>query len=385
MVKIIFKVVNSINLAYHSFVVKKVNSMENKLILKIVDSALQGNIRSAQIAIRKLASKVRATDKELFKELSSRLSNDYTRSIERTGTQIPVDSDSRLSLVRTENPVTLDKPPIYSDLVKNSLEQVLLERKNAEQLLSEGLYPSKSIIFQGPPGVGKTMSARWLADRLELPLLILDLATVISSFLGKTGSNIRAVLDHASSFPCVLLLDEFDAIAKRRDDDRELGELKRLVTVLLQSIDDWPETSLLIAATNHGELLDPAIWRRFDLEVTFDIPSKEMIKKYLDAYWPEVSELPSVLPNRFEGLSYSDIDRTLRTTKKESILTNISFQTCLLNESLTSTENLTMQEKKLLAANLHKTGASQREIVDQVGISRPTVKKVIDQLNGVEK
>lgn len=354
--------------------------MENKLILKIVDSALQGNIRSAQIAIRKLASKVRMTDEELFKELSLRLSNVHTRSIERTGTQLPVDSDSRLSLVRIENPVVLDKPPIYSNLIKNSLEQVLLERKNTQQLLNEGLYPSKSIIFQGPPGVGKTMSARWLADRLELPLLILDLATVISSFLGKTGSNIRSVLDHASSFPCVLLLDEFDAIAKRRDDDRELGELKRLVTVLLQAIDDWPETSLLIAATNHGELLDPAIWRRFDLEVTFDIPDKEMIKEYIEAYWPELSELSNVLPSRFEGLSYSDIDRTLRTSKKESILTNASFNACLLNENITPTKDLTMADKKTLAANLYKSGLSQSKIVERVGISRPTVKKVIDQL-----
>ncbi|KOO11114.1 AAA family ATPase, partial [Vibrio xuii] len=140
--------------------------------------------------------------------------------------------------------------------------QVLLEREYNDALLSEGLQPTKSIIFQGPPGVGKTLSARWLANQLDLPLLTLDLATVMSSFLGKTGSNVRAVLEHAMSFPCVLLLDEFDAIAKRRDDDRELGELKRLVTVLLQTIDEWPATSLLIAATNHGELLDPAIWRR---------------------------------------------------------------------------------------------------------------------------
>lgn len=356
--------------------------MENKLILKIVDSALQGNVRSAQMAVRKLASKVRMTDEELFKELSMRLSGDHTRSTGGASAQIPVDSDSRLNLVRIENSVVLDQPPIYSPSVKSSLEQVLLERKNTKKLSNEGLHPSKSIIFQGPPGVGKTMSARWLADSLELPLLILDLATVISSFLGKTGSNIRAVLDHAASFPCVLLLDEFDAIAKRRDDDRELGELKRLVTVLLQAIDDWPETSLLIAATNHGELLDPAIWRRFDIEVTFGMPNKEMIKKYIDVYWPEVSELSGILPSRFEGLSYSDINRDLRTTKKESILNNVSFKSCLLNENLAPLKDLTMPEKKLLAANLYKAGSSQREIVERVGISRPTVKKVIDQLEG---
>jgi len=95
----------------------------------------------------------------------------------------------------------------------------------------------------------------------------------MSSFLGKTGSNIRVVLDFARRQPCVLLLDEFDAITKRRDDSAEIGELKRLVTVLIQAIDEWPADGLLVAATNHPELLDPAIWRRFDRVVEFPLPT----------------------------------------------------------------------------------------------------------------
>src|SRR5690606_32775240 len=106
------------------------------------------------------------------------------------------------------------------------------------------------------------------------PLLILDLASVMSSYLGRTGTNLRHVLDYAKSLDCVLLLDELDAIAKRRDDRGEIGELKRLVTVLLQQIDDWPPKSLLIAATNHADLLDPALWRRFDVTLEFPIPDR---------------------------------------------------------------------------------------------------------------
>jgi hypothetical protein len=111
--------------------------------------------------------------------------------------------------------------------------------------------------------LGDTLAARVLARTLGRPLLILDLAAVMSSFLGRTGGNLRHVLDYAKSIECVLLLDELDAIAKRRDDAGEIGELKRLVTVLIQEIDDWPSSGLLVAATNHPELLDPAIWRRF--------------------------------------------------------------------------------------------------------------------------
>lgn len=131
------------------------------------------------------------------------------------------------------------------------------------------------MVFTGPPGVGKTLAARWLAVQLHRPLLILDLASVMSSFLGRTGSNLRNVMDYAKSVECVLLLDEFDAIAKRRDDNGEIGELKRLVTVLLQEIDDWPVGGLLVAATNHGSLLDPAAWRRFEVQIDFPLPNRE--------------------------------------------------------------------------------------------------------------
>ena len=99
----------------------------------------------------------------------------------------------------------------------------------------------------------------------------------MSSYLGRTGSNIRHVLDYAKGVDGVLLLDELDAIAKRRDDATDVGELKRLVTVLLQEIDDWPSSGLLIAATNHPGLLDPAVWRRFELRVSFPMPGDDVV------------------------------------------------------------------------------------------------------------
>ena len=131
-----------------------------------------------------------------------------------------------------------------------------------------GLSPTRSAIFVGPPGVGKTLTARWLASQLGVPLYVLDLTAVMSSLLGRSGTNLRAALDFAKRSPCVLLLDEIDAIAKRRSDDTDIGELKRLVTVILQEVDEWPATGLLLAATNHAELIDPALWRRFDLVIT---------------------------------------------------------------------------------------------------------------------
>lgn len=355
--------------------------MDNRSILNLVDSVLEGDSRTIQMAVRRFASKVRTSNKELYTQLTSRLAEGGLRSIEQKIKPIPVDSDSRLNLVRVENPVFMEKQPVHASDVGLTLEQVILERKHSDLLIKEGVYPSKSLIFQGPPGVGKTMSARWLAEKLNLPLLVLDLATVMSSFLGKTGSNVRAVLEHATSFPCVLLLDEFDAIAKRRDDDRELGELKRLVTVLLQAIDDWPNSSLLIAATNHGELLDPAIWRRFDLEVKFELPSQEMISQYLNDYWSNVPDNVNALKDEFKGKSFSYIDREIKRAKRESILSGLSVSSSFVADKSNSLDFLSLDEKKQLVSKMYSEGMSQRSIASELGVSRPTVKKAIEEIN----
>lgn len=118
------------------------------------------------------------------------------------------------------------------------------------------------------------MTAHWLARELEIPLVVLDLATSISSYLGKTGANLRRILNYARSAPCVLLLDEFDAIAKRRDDQSDVGELKRIVNVLLKELENWPFHSVVYAATNHQEMIDPAMQRRFDLVVDMPLPGQ---------------------------------------------------------------------------------------------------------------
>lgn len=368
--------------------------MDFKDYQNLIDAALSGNSRVGKMVLKKVAAKIKQSDPELYSYINLKLTDSVLRTVENAK-PLPVDTDSRLNLVRLENPAICLEAPVLSTKCNLLLEQVLEERRIIEKLQEIGLSPSKTILFEGPPGVGKTMSSRWLAKELDLPLLILDLATVMSSFLGKTGNNIRAVLDYASSFPCVLLLDEFDAIAKRRDDDRELGELKRLVTVLLQALDDWPESSLLIAATNHGELLDPAIWRRFDLQVNFELPDFEMVGQYISQYYPDLRSSKKALAENFIGKSFSDIDRAIKLAKKESVLRNKSIYECLSipinsgndKENLDETvnyDNLSKVEKQILIPQLKEKGLSQRKIAELLNISRPTVKRVLDlQENGI--
>lgn len=185
----------------------------------------------------------------------------------------PADADAGLALLRIQSTEgALD--PALDPAASDAVERFLRERTQSDSLLREGFSPPRSLLLKGDPGTGKTMLACSVARKLGLPLVVLDLATSISSYLGKTGSNLRRSLDYARAKPCVLLLDEFDAIAKRRDDSTEVGELKRIVNVLLKELEEWPMHSVLIAATNHPELLDPAINRRFDVVVVLPLPGE---------------------------------------------------------------------------------------------------------------
>jgi len=290
---------------------------------------------------------------------------------------LPVDNESRLQLAKYEEPPPTNISPILRSDISAKVERITSERLREAELYRVDLHPTRTALFTGPPGVGKTLATRWIAATLRRPLVTLDLSAVMSSFLGRTGNNLRQVLDYAKTTNCVLLLDEFDAIAKRRDDTTELGELKRLVTVLLQEIDDWPPSGLLIAATNHAALLDPAIWRRFEAIVEFPLPDDNLIelaaRRFLGA---DADAVPtSALVALFRGSSFSDIERSIADVRRESVMARQPVSAVWTGLLLSRAKNMPRHDRHKLAEDLVSLGLSQHEVHRITGVSRDTLRR----------
>ena len=264
--------------------------MEHLLeISRVVDGAVKGDKAKVHAYVEQLVRKLReAGDAAAANRLNRALRQTNTSQVAPAnvshGPRLPVDSESRLALADEEWITPDDTFVILDNRVQPQIDEFVQFVKASDQLLANKVGIAPSMLIYGPPGVGKTELARSVAAQLGLPLITARADSLISSFLGSTAKNIRNLFEHAQSRPCVLFLDELDSVAKLRDDHHELGELKRVVVSLLQNIDAMNHETVLLAATNHDHLLDPAVWRRFAYKIELRPPGLETRRELFRAF-----------------------------------------------------------------------------------------------------
>ena len=379
--------------------------MKAELVEKLIAAHCSGNEQCFVDALNKLASDEEKkgntpTASRLRKAYSvtrrhdagtnstSISSSDATFFSSSEITSAPRDKESLLELYEVVKPEISFEDVVLADSQKRIIAQLISEQKNAIDLLKHNMTPMNRILLCGPPGCGKTMTAYAIAHALKLPVAYVRLDGLVSSYLGQTSTNLRKVFDSVKNQRIALFLDEFDAIAKKRDDNNELGELKRVVTTLLQNFDNMPPNILLIAATNHQHLLDPAIWRRFNVTVTLDTPTDQqrvyLFEKLISKYNINTKLDVSLLSKITEGMSCALIEELMVAAAKKYLidgtLKTSDVSAILIQQKTNFSDNATDVMKTI--CDMLDKGVSLRVVASAMGITHSTLDYQVKKYRG---
>ena len=213
---------------------------------------------------------------------------------------------------------------VLSSLTRREIGEFIEEQHRADVLRAHGLEPRSRILLVGPPGTGKTTLAEAIAEAVSVSLFVVRYESMIGSYLGETAARLKRIFDYARTTPCVLFFDEFDAIGKERGDIHETGEIKRVVTSLLMQIDELPSYTVVVAATNHPELLDRAAWRRFQVRLRLPLPTEKQLADFIGVFlarFGENMEISSAaLARKLGRLSYAEAEEFCLDIRRRQVL-----------------------------------------------------------------
>lgn len=251
------------------------------LLVDLVKTATSGD----QLAFRKAAEGLIQEEKQKGHRL---LAERLTKALQPSATQAARPTIAKAGISSPNKELFYEITPernlgslVLPEKIRTQLQELVEEQHRAELLHAHNLRARNRILLAGPPGNGKTTLAEALAFELMYPLVVIRYETLVGSYLGETSSRLKSVLDYARTQRCVLFFDEFETLGKERGDTHETGEIKRVVSTLLLQLDEMPDYVVVVAASNHPELLDKAVWRRFQLRIELPTPTRQQLAHYI--------------------------------------------------------------------------------------------------------
>jgi SpoVK/Ycf46/Vps4 family AAA+-type ATPase len=298
--------------------------MNSQLLIDLVDAALAADYTAVRRCAGALATALEAEGDHVAAQAMKARVRKSGVPLRASGYMetLPVDNKSRLPLLEEQPPAS---QPIFLPARENAVFESFVEDVgNVDRLAEKGLASRLCMMISGPPGTGKSLLAAHVAQRLGRPFYVVRLDSAISSLLGDTAKNVRAIFDFIPKKGAVLFLDEMDAIAKVRDDQHELGEVKRVVNTVLQGLDALGPEVVVLAATNHPHLLDPAIWRRFPYKIELGLPDLDVRAALWGYFLHPEKKNPDTVERVFaeisEGLSGADIETIGLTARRNALI-----------------------------------------------------------------
>ncbi len=294
------------------------------LLLQLVEAALGNDTARVRTVVETLAAEERSNRHTVLADNLLRLLRREQRAIAPASTSEKRRSFGVSDAFLEVHPKRRISDLVLPEVVHHEVLALIEEQHRADLLRAYNLEPRHRVLLVGPPGNGKTSCAEAIAAELSVPLLLVRYESVITSFLGETSARIGAMLDDVRTRHCVLFLDEFDTMAKERGDEHDTGEIKRVVSTLLLQMDRLPSHVVVCAATNHSELLDRAVWRRFQLRLELPPPTRAKRATFIESLCEQLGmrlgRSPRTVADKLTGASYAELEEFVIEVRRREIL-----------------------------------------------------------------
>lgn len=294
------------------------------LLINLVKASVAGDRKAINSAVETIIAEEKSKQHMVLADRLAR-AMDATGNGKSNHQFVPAPAHRGREFIAEVTPKRELRDLIVSDACRSAIDQLIEEQQRASLLRAHGLDPRHRVLLVGPPGNGKTSLAEAIAEALAVPFFVVRYESMIGSYLGETASRLKRIFDYVRTTPCVLFFDEFDAVGKERGDIHETGEIKRVVTSLLMHVDELPSYSVVIAATNHSELLDRAVWRRFQLRLGLPAPGKMELTKYFERFLSSFDRRIGIsaasIAKRLGLISYAEAEEFTLDVRRRDIMT----------------------------------------------------------------